>query len=59
MKVKASLEWKSLVEHLPKDITLDVPQEKCNLNSWNEYIKKTMMLILETRVRVKYDVVGE
>lgn len=59
MKVKASLEWKSDTEHLPCDITLVVPQDKCNLNSWHDYIKDVMMEILETRVRTKYEVVED
>lgn len=59
MKVKASLEWKSETEHLPHDITLVIPQDKCNLSSWHDYIKDAMTTILETRVRTKYEVVED
>lgn len=59
MRVKASIEWKSDIEYLPHDITLVVPQEKCNLSSWHDYIKDTLMTILETRVRIKYDIVED
>lgn len=59
MNVKASLEWKSETEHLPHDITLSVPKDKCNLNSWHDYIKESLMLILASRVRIKYDIVED
>ena len=59
MEVKASLDWKSVTEHLPKDITLVIPEEKCNLNSWNDYIKDTLIDILKTRVSIKYDILED
>lgn len=59
MEVKASLDWKSATEHLPKEITLVIPEEKCNLNSWNDYIKDTLIDILKTRVSVKYDILED
>ena len=59
MKVSASLEWKSETERLPHDITLVIPQDKCNLNSWHDYIKNTLVDILKTRVSVKYDIIED
>ena len=59
LKVKASLDWKNESENLPHDITLVIPQEKCNLTSWNDYIKDSLTTILETRVKVIYDIVED
>ena len=49
IKVKASL-----VGNLPKDIEIEVPNDKCNLRDFTEYITERLMYIARENVSIAY-----
>lgn len=58
LRVKASLSFRGQ-EKMPTDIVIDIPEEYCNRDKWDEFIGNILFSILQHRVKIDYELIEE
>lgn len=44
---------------MPTNVLIDIPEEYCNRDNWDEYISNILFSILQHRVKIDYKLVEE